>query len=138
MERRREELGVLRSFSRRRVSNDNPYSESLLRRAKYRPDYPRKPLDSKEQPYLWVTPFVDWDNHRHRHTGIKFVTPDQRHSGPAVEICRHRAVVYEEARKRNPRRWSRSIRCSRQPEVVWINPPSTEIESTPATLTMAA
>jgi transposase InsO family protein len=42
LEARLEELGVLRSFSRPRVSNDNPYSESLFRTAKYRPDYPRR------------------------------------------------------------------------------------------------
>lgn len=38
LESRLEELRVLRSFSRPRVSNDNPYSESLFRTAKYRPD----------------------------------------------------------------------------------------------------
>jgi transposase InsO family protein len=48
LESRMEELGVLRSFSRPRVSNDNPYSESLFRTVKYRPDYPRKPFASKE------------------------------------------------------------------------------------------
>jgi len=85
-----------------------------------------------------VASFADWYNQRHRHSGIKFVTPHQRHSGQAVEICRQRAVVYEQARQRNPRRWAQAIRCWRQPGVVWINPPSTEIESTPATLTMAA
>ena len=95
-------------------------------------------LPARMRPVQWVASFADWYNHRHRHSGIKFVTPHERHSGQAVEICRHRAVVYEQARQRNPRRWSRSIRCWRQPEVVWINPPSTEIESTPATLTMAA
>ena len=40
LENRLEELGVLRSFSRPRVNNNNPYSESLFRTAKYRPDYP--------------------------------------------------------------------------------------------------
>ena len=138
LESRLEELGVLRSFSRPRVSNDNPYSESLFRTAKYRPDYPRRPFASKNEACQWVTSFVDWYNHRHRHSGIKFVTPHQRHNGDAVEICRHRAVVYEQARQRNPRRWSRSTRCWRQPEVVWINPPPAEIELEPATLSIAA
>ncbi len=121
LESRLEELGVLRSFSRPRVSNDNPYSESLFRTAKYRPDYPRKPFTSKDEACQWVASFVDWYNHRHRHSGIKFVTPQQRHCGQAVEICRHRAVVYEDASQRNPgdghdrfavgvsRRWSGSI-----------------------------
>jgi putative transposase len=137
-ESRLEELGVLRSFSRPRVSNENPYSESLFRTAKYRPDYPRRPFASAEEACLWVASFVDWYNHRHRHSGIKFVTPQQRHSGQAVEICRHRSVVYEQARQRNPRRWSRSIRCWAQPEVVWINPPLPENESVSVTFAMAA
>jgi len=99
MESRVEELGVLRSFSRPRVSKDNPYSESLFRTAKYRPDYTRGPFASVEKACQRVSSFVDWDNHRHRHSGIKFVKPHQRRNGEAVEI------------------W-------RLPEVVWINPPS--------------
>jgi len=75
LECRLEELGVLRSFSRPRVSNDNPYSESLFRTAKYRPDYPNRPFASREDACQWVAMFVDWYNHRHRHSGIKFVTP---------------------------------------------------------------
>jgi transposase InsO family protein len=128
LESRLEELGVLRSFSRPRVSNDNPYSESLFRTVKYRPDYPRKPFTSKDEACQWVASFVDWYNHQHRHSGIKFVTPQQRHSGQAGEICRHRTVVYEQARQRNPRRWSRSIRCWHQPEVVWINQPPDDLD----------
>jgi transposase InsO family protein len=133
-----EELGVLRSFSRPRVSNDNPYSESLFRTVKFRPDYPRRPFASKDEACKWVVSFVNWYNYRHRHSGIKFVTPQQRHSGQAVEIRGHRAVVYEQARQRHPRRWSRSIRCWRQPEVVCINPPPPVDDPKPATLTMAA
>ncbi len=62
--------------------------------------------------------FVDWYKHRHRHSGIKFVTPQQRQSGQATEICRLRDFIYEKARQRNPRRWSRSTRCWRQPDLV--------------------
>ena len=113
-------------------------SESLFRTAKYRPDYPSRPFASKEEACFCVASFVDLYNHLHRHSGIKFVTPQQRHSGQAVEIGHHRAVVYEQARQRNPRRWSRSTRCWRQPEVVWINPPPPEIQPKPATLTVAA
>ena len=138
LETRLEELGVLRSFSRPRVSNDNPYSESLFRTVKYRPDYPRRPFRSKDDACLWVAGFVDWYNHQHRHSAIRFVTPHQRHSGQANEICRHRARVYEQARQRHPRRWTRSTRCWRQPEVVWINPPTPENDAKPATLAMVA
>ena len=138
LESRLEELGVLRSFSRARVSNDNPYSESLFRTAKYRPDYPSRPFASKEEACQWVASFVDWYNHRHHHSGIKFVTPYQRHCGQAVDLCRHRAHVYEQARQQNPRRWSRSTRCWRQLEVALINPPQPEIDLRPATFDMAA
>jgi putative transposase len=106
LESRLEELGVLRSFSRPRVSNDNPYSESLFRTAKYRPDYPSRPFASKEEACFWVASFVDWYDYQNCYISIKFVTPQQRHSGQGVEICSHRVVVYEQSRQRNPRRWS--------------------------------
>jgi putative transposase len=86
LECRLAELGVLRSFSRPWVANDHPYSESLFRMAKYRPDYPSRPITSAETASQWVATFVDLYNHRHRHSGIKFVTPRQRHCGNAVEI----------------------------------------------------
>ncbi|APD48734.1 IS3 family transposase [Synechococcus sp. SynAce01] len=123
LESRLEELGVLRSFSRPRVSNDNPYSESLFRTLKYRPDYPRRPFASKDEACEWVAAFVGWYNHWHRHSGIKFVTPHQRHSGAASTICKKRADIYEKARRAHPRRWSQTTRCWRQPEEVWINKP---------------
>ena len=138
LESRLEELGVLRSFSRPRVSNDNPFSESLFRTVKYRPDYPRRPFSGVEEACSWTMSFVDWYNHQHRHSGIRFVTPAQRHSGQAIAIARQRADVYERARQQHPRRWSRSTRCWRQPELVWINPPPPDSDAIPATLAMAA
>jgi putative transposase len=114
LEARREELGVLRLFCRPRVSNDNPYSESLFRTVKYRPGHPNRPFASKAQACGLVASFVDWINHQ------------QRHSGHAIEICRQRAHVDEKARQKHPRRWSRSTRYWRQPEVVWINEPPEE------------
>jgi len=121
LESQLKELGVLRSFSRPRLSNDNPYSESLCRSAKYRPDYPSRPFANKEEACEWACAFVDWYNHRHHHSGIKFVTPHQRHSGAAKAICQQRADAYEAARRANPTRW-------RQPEEVWINKPPEENE----------
>jgi putative transposase len=87
LENRLEELGVLRSFSRPRVSNDNPYSKSLFRTAKYRADYPRRPFASAEEACLWVASFVDWYIHRHRHSGIKFVTPQRQSRGDLLAPC---------------------------------------------------
>ena len=66
------------------------------------------------------------------------VTPFQRHKGNFVETCRHRAVVYEQALQRNPRRWSGSTRFWRQPKVGCINPPLPDIELNSATFAMAA
>ena len=138
LESRLEELDVLRSFSRPRVSNDNPYSESLFRKSKYQPDYASRPFTCKEAACQWVALFFAWYKHPHRHNGIKFVTPHQRHNGSAHEISRHRAVVYEQARQRNQRKWSRSTRCLHHPEVVWINPPPAELDPNPATFEMAS
>lgn len=138
LERRLEELGVLRSISRPRVSNDTPYSESLFRTVMYRPDYPRRPFRSEQESCSWACAFVAWYNHSHRHSPIRFVTPSQRHSGQALELCRHRARVYEQAPQRHPRRLSRRTRCWRKPEVFWINPPPPENANSPATLVIAA
>jgi len=70
------------------VRNDNPYSESRYRTVKYRPNYPNRQFRSKEEACLWVSSFVNWYNHQHRHSGIKFVTPQQRHSGEAIAIAK--------------------------------------------------
>jgi transposase InsO family protein len=129
LEVRLEELGVLRSFSRPRVSNDNPFSEALFRTAKYRPDYPSRPFASQEEACQWAAAFVDWYVHEHRHSAIRFVTPQQRHSGQAMAICAQRTLIYEQARQDHPRRWSRAVRCWNQPTVVWINQPT---DDTPA------
>jgi transposase InsO family protein len=100
LESRLEELGVIRTFSRPRVSIDNPYSESLCRTVKYRPGYPQKPYSSKRQASQWAASLVGWYNHRQRHSGIKLVKPDLRHTNQAVDICQHRAVINEEASQR--------------------------------------
>jgi putative transposase len=83
-----ERLGVLASFSRPGVSNDNPFSEALFRTAKYRPDVPREPFADLAHASAWVAPFVQWYNHEHRHSAIRFVTPAQRHDG--LDLTRFR------------------------------------------------
>ena len=103
-------LGVATSFSRPSVSDDNAYSESLFRTFKYRPGYPRRGFCSLSRARDWVEEFVRWYNAEHRHSGIRFVTPDQRHSGGDTRILERRAAVYEAARQRNPRRWTGATR----------------------------
>lgn len=103
-------LGVLPSFSRPRVSDDNAYSESLFRTLKYRPFYPSKPFQSIEEAILWVKGFVDWYNNEHLHSGINFVTPGSRHNQDDEKILELRKKIYEEARIKNPDRWSGNTR----------------------------
>jgi putative transposase len=115
-------LGVLASFSRPRVSDDNPYSEALFRTTKSRPSYPRDGFADLEAARRWVAGFVRWYNHEHRHSAIRFVTPEQRHTGADVSLLTHRGEVYERARVRHPERWSRTTRDWSRPELVALNP----------------
>jgi transposase InsO family protein len=103
-------LGILPSFSRPRVSDDNPYSESLFRTLKYCPAYPRKPFASVEAAREWVAAFVQWYNHEHLHSAIRYVTPNDRHEGRDVAILAARKVVYRRAKSRTPLRWTGRIR----------------------------
>lgn len=115
-------LGVVPSFSRPRVSDDNPYSEALFRTLKYRPDYPSMPFDSLLDAQSWVDRFVHWYNSVHLHSAIRFVTPDDRHFGRENPILEHRKQVYERARSRNPKRWSQNTRNWAPIEQVVLNP----------------
>lgn len=117
-----EKLGIMPSFSRPRVSNDNAYAEALFRTCKYRPNYPSKPFDSVEDARKWTRQFVQWYNHQHKHSGLKFVTPAQRHDGQAPEILRRREQVYEAAKQRRPERWSGATRNWNLKDEVWLNP----------------
>lgn len=115
-------LGVIPSFSRPRVSDDNPFSEALFRTLKYRPAYPTSGFASLEDARAWVERFVTWYNTEHLHSGIRYVTPDDRHSGRDIDILANRRRVYEQARSRNPERWSRQTRNWNRVEVVYLNP----------------
>lgn len=115
-------LGVAPSFSRPAVSNDNPYSESLFKTMKYRPAYPRQAFESLLAARQWVGVFVQWYNGEHRHSAINFVTPAERHAGLDTALLEKRAIVYEAAKKRCPRRWSGATRNWQPVLVVHLNP----------------
>ena len=115
-------LGVMPSFSRPAVSNDNPYSESLFRTLKYRPTYPSQSFASLSEARQWVTDFVHWYNHEHRHSAIGFVTPGQRHTGLNATLLRNRTIVYEAAKRRCPQRWTGATRNWQPIQVVHLNP----------------
>jgi len=116
-----ETLGVAASFSRPRVSNDNPYSESLFGTMKGRPAYP-KTFKTIESARVWVASFVHWYNHLHLHSALKFVTPEDRYTGREKQILRNRDEVYQKARKKHPERWSGSTRDWVPIEEVKLNP----------------
>jgi putative transposase len=115
-------LGIVPSFSRPHVSDDNPYSESLFRTMKYVPAYPRHPFGNIEAANVWVAKFAKWYNTEHRHSAIRFVTPDQRHFGLESAVLTQRRAVYTRARKKNPERWSTTVRNWSPIQSVVLNP----------------
>ena len=115
-------LGVMPSFSRPAVSNDNPYSESLFKTLKYRPGYPCHSFEDIIAARQWVSTFVHWYNDEHRHSAIRFVTPAERHAGLDTALLHQRANVYEAAKKRHPERWSGATRNWQPVCVVHLNP----------------
>jgi len=115
-------LGVTPSYSRPHVSDDNPYSEALFRTLKYRPEYPTKPFESLESATAWVEEFVTWYNTEHRHSGIRYVTPDERHNSEDEEILAYRMKVYEEAKQKHPERWCGKTRNWESIKEVYLNP----------------
>ena len=114
-------LGVMPSFSRPSVSNDNPYSESLFKTLKYRPAHALKAFEDLSAARQWVSTFVDWYNNEHRHSAIGFVTPAQRHDGLDAVLLQKHSEVYETAKQTRPERWSGDTRNWQHVSVVYLN-----------------
>lgn len=102
-----EDLGVMQTFSRPSVKDDNPFIEATFKTMKYRPLYPYRPFRSGDEAHKWVTNFVRWYNHDHLHSGIKYVTPMQKHLGEDIRILEQRRRIFMEAREKCPLRWSK-------------------------------
>ena len=117
-----DDLGIQSSYSRPRVSNDNPFSESMFKTLKYCPQWPKDGFETLEDARDWVHHFVNWYNNEHKHSGIQFVTPNQRHDGDDVEILRKRDVIYQKARQQNPARWGGKTRNWEYIDKVSLNP----------------
>ncbi len=115
-------LGITPSRSRPRVSNDNPYAESIFRTCKYRPEFPSKGFVTLDAAREWVLSFVRWYNREHRYSGLNFLTPEQRHTGKDKEIFESRRKGYESAKLAHPERWSGNIRDWSLDDTVWLNP----------------
>lgn len=119
-------LGIVPSFSRPSVSDDNPFSEALFRTLKYDPSYPSKPFETIEAAQAWVRHFVAWYNGEHQHSSIRFVTPEERHSGREIAVLQQRREVYERARRRHPERWCGPTRNWTAVGAVYLNPEKKE------------
>ena len=115
-------LGVKPSYSRPRVSDDNAYAESLFRTAKYRPEFPAQGFADLAQARAWAAGFVHWYNFSHRHSGIRYVSPAQRHAGDDRAILAARHALYLQARELNPARWSGDTRNWSPIGAVTLNP----------------
>ena len=115
-------LGVKPSYSRPRVSDDNAYAESLFRTAKYRPEFPVKGFATLEAARQWGAAFVHWYNVEHKHSGIRYVSPQQRHDGEDHAILASRHALYTTAKESHPARWSGNTRNWQPIGAVTLNP----------------
>ena len=120
-------LGIEPSYSRPRVSDDNPYAEAVFRTAKYRPEFPVKGFVDLDAARDWASRFVHWYNNEHRHSGIQYVTPAQRHAGQDHAILAARHDLYQRARQIAPARWSHQTRDWTPVGAVTLNPEKTSV-----------
>jgi putative transposase len=118
-------LGVTPSLSRPSVSNDNPFSESQFKTAKYHWSYPDR-FGSLPDAIAWGRGFFSWYNDDHYHSGLHYFTPKQVHYGLATEAITARAKALAVAFEAHPERFVNG--CPKPqgvPTEVWINPPIT-------------
>lgn len=119
-------LGASRSFSRPRVSNDNPYSEAQFKTLKYQPDYPGR-FASTLHGRAWLQDFFAWHNDHHHHSGLALFTPADVFHGRVAEVAAVRQAALDAAHRAHPERFPNGPpRVSLPPAVVHINPIVTE------------
>ena len=119
------DLAILKSHSRPKVSNDNPYSEAQFKTLKYCPAFPGT-FGSLQDARAFCGVFFTYYNHEHRHSGIGLHTPYSVHIGTAPAIQDKRQAVLNAACAANPRRFTRRPRAPKMPGTAWINKPVTE------------
>ena len=117
------ELGVAKSHSRPRVSNDNPFIEAHFKTLKYRPDYPAR-FDSISHARSWCRRFVHWYNEVHHHSGIGYLRPADLHDGDHTAIVEHRQATLDAAAAAHPERFTMRPTPPKVPTRAWINKPS--------------
>ena len=115
-------LDITPSRSHSRVNNDSPYSESLFRTLKYCPQWPVHGFANLDSARIWSHNFIQWYNHEHRHSRIRFVTPAERHRGDDKAVLANRHAVYTAAKEKRPERWSGKTRNWEPVGAVMLNP----------------
>jgi putative transposase len=122
-----EKLGVDRSHSRPRVSNDNAFSEANFRTLKYCPEFPDR-FDDFEQSETFCQGYFVRYNTQQYHSGIALLTPEQVHYGEAETVLAQRQATLDAAYALNPARFGhRKPSAGKLPEKVWINAPAIAI-----------
>lgn len=121
-----QDLGIFRSFNRPHTSNDNAFAESVFKTLKYCPQYPVKGFGTLQDAQEWVLKFTRWYNNQHLHSGLNFVTPNQRHNGNDKAQLAQRKKVIETAKAKHPERWSGKTRNCEPIGDVYINKPADE------------
>lgn len=119
------QLNVTQSFSRPRVSNDNPFSESQFKTTKYDCEFPEK-FGGIDDALKFCREYFPRYNHEHHHSGIAYLTPATVHFGRVEEVLATRDATLMAAYEQHPERFSKPPRSPRPPSVVYINAPRTE------------
>ena len=118
------DLGVTKTHSRPRVSNDNPFSEAQFKTLKYCPQFPER-FGSLEDGRAFGQVFFPWYNRDHRHSGLGFLTPASVHFGQAAAVREHRQHVLAAAYAAHPERFVKGRpHPADLPQAAWINPPT--------------
>ncbi len=121
------DLGVTKTHSRPRVSDDNPYSEALFKTLKYRPAFPEK-FGSIEDARAHCRMFFEWYNAQHHHSGIAMVTPEDMHYGRAADRVVSRTAVLLAAHLEHPERFVNGAPSAPPlPTAAYINKPAASL-----------
>ena len=115
------DFGINNSYSRPRVSDDNPFIESWFKTMKYDISYPGK-FNSISFARQWYGQFVHIYNTEHKHSGLHYMTPKQVREGKYSKIANSRNKVMKKAFKRNPSRWGRKVKLIPETHIVCLNP----------------
>ncbi|WP_181015333.1 integrase core domain-containing protein, partial [Alkalispirochaeta sphaeroplastigenens] len=100
-------MGMFISHSRPLVKNDNPYIESFFRTLKYHASYPGR-FKTIDEARAWMGDFIDWYNTTHRHSGLGYITPEQRRSGEDITLFARRNETLRRAFEEHPERFPRT------------------------------